>query len=72
MPKITDITQLFDEQGEIMAWIILVLSVVGWALGLGDWPAVALVTLSCLLMGLIRRFKAGPAGLEVDRASKSD
>ena len=67
MPKLTHVFDLFDEQSEIMAWLIILLTVVAWISGFGDWPAVALISLACFLMGFIRKLKAGPSGIDITR-----
>lgn len=67
MPKLKSIRELFDQKGEVLAWIILTVAIACFALGLGDWPFVALVTLAVYLMKELHAFKVGPAGIEVDR-----
>lgn len=67
MPKLKSLKELFDQKGEVLAWIVLATAIACFALGLGDWPFVALVALSVYLMKELNAFKVGPAGIEVDR-----
>jgi len=69
MPKLTSITNLFDEQHEIMAWITLAFALGGIATDrLEDWPGIVLVALSLVTMLGSAYFKGisiGPGGLDV-------
>lgn len=70
MSKISRITQLFDDQHEIMAWLVLALAVAGVATGtLESWPGVGLAGLSLITMlgaAYYKGVKLGPGGLDVN------
>jgi predicted histidine transporter YuiF (NhaC family) len=71
--KIKKIWNLFDEQHEVMAWIVLVLAVAGrWTEMLDQWPTVAMCCTSLVTM-LGSKYYAGlkvsPQGIEVDRGT---
>lgn len=70
MPKIKSIKELFDDQHEIMAWCVLVMTAVGVATDrLEDWPGVCLVALSLVTTlgsAYYKGIKIGPGGLNVE------
>lgn len=70
MPKIRSIKELFDDQHEIMAWVVLALSVAGVATDrLDDWPGVCMAGLALITMlgsAYYKGIKIGPGGLDVE------
>ena len=73
MSKLQSIKALFDEQHEVMAWIVLALAVAGRASELLDqWPAVSLCMTSLVTMlgsAYYSGIKVGPQGVEVNRGN---
>jgi hypothetical protein len=69
MGKIRKITDLFDEQHEVAAWLVLATSIALLVTGrLDQWPFVALVATSLVtLLGsqYFRGVRVGPQGIEV-------
>ena len=59
--KLKSVLQLVDEQGEIMAWIVLIIACIAFfAFDVDDFVFGGLVLASCALMGLVEKVKAGP------------
>lgn len=67
--KLKRLRELFDEQHEVMAWIVLVLATLGRSTGhLDQWPTVAMVCTSLVTMlgaNYYSGLKVGKDGVEV-------